>query len=116
MASKTDKELAIAKLMVSRQKATSLLARLRLNNEDDAADDVGERIEALDKEIEKLLESLLDSWVSNVTPQLEQLGNANGKIQATIRGVMDRQKRAANIVKALGLLDEVIGIAKTFLV
>lgn len=116
MASKADKELAISRLMVSRQKATSLLARLRLNNEEGAAADIDEKIKALDKEIEGLLESILDSWAANVTSEIEEIGKANSKIQAAIRGVNDRQKRAASVVKALALLDDVIGIARKFLV
>lgn len=115
MASEADKELAIARLMVSRQKATSLVARLRLNREEDAAEDVGERIKTLDEEIEILLESILEKWAANVTAEIEEIGKANGKIQAAIRGVNDRQKRAASVVKALGLLDDVIGIARKFL-
>ena len=115
MASSDDKEESVRKLSITRQKAASLRARLKLLKENDKADEVSKRITKLDKRIEQLILAMMKAWKNNAKVRIEEIGQSNKRIQTAINGVKDRNKRAQQIVKAIGLIDDVIGIAAKFI-
>lgn len=109
--SQSQKEKIVRGLLIARQKATSLRARLRLLGESDAAASVTDQVEVLDARIEELLEDMMSAWRGTAQSKINQISRANTKLQGTIRGVRDRERRANEVVKAIGLLDSVIEIA-----
>lgn len=115
MTSKQNKEAAVAALMVTRQKATSLRARLLLQGEAEAAKKVAKRITKLDAKIEALLAKMMKSWASGASTRVGEIKSANKRIQTAIAAMKKKEKRAQQIVKAIGLIDDVIGLAAKFL-
>ena len=115
MATQANKEEIVRRLLITRQKAASLRTRLRLLREEEAEATIADKVMELDDRIEDLVEAMMADWRGNAQSKIEAIAAANTRIQEAIRKVRDRNRRAQEIVKAVGLIDDVIGIAGAFL-
>jgi septal ring factor EnvC (AmiA/AmiB activator) len=110
-----NKEEAVKQLSNTRHKAAMLMTRLMLAKEQQSADKVKDRIAKLDTRIKGLLQDMMQSWKSRADEKNQEISALNKKIQKSIAAVQDKKKRAAEVVKALGLLDDVIDIAAKYI-
>jgi len=107
------KEELIQGLLVTKQRANILEVRLLLRGETgEEAKKVAEKSKALTRQIDKLLGQVMDEWQGQAAKIIKDIKTANAALQRSITNIRKKVQTAQNIVKAIGLIDEVITIAK----
>ena len=112
MIPKDSKEAVIQRLLVTKQRANTLEVRLLLAGKSEEAGKVAKRSKALTRQIEKLLGQVMDEWAGESTKIIADLKTANAGLQTSITNIKKNVKTAENIVKAVGLIDDAIVIAR----
>ena len=116
MPTSTEKQQIIQKLSQVKQGLIKLETRLRLRNNKDEANRVATKSKALQKEIDKLLKHVIDEWLGAAREVLGDIKKANDSLQTAIGDIQRKVEVARNVVKVIGLVDDVIGFAKTALI
>ena len=112
MIPKSSKEEIIQRLLVTKQKAHALEVRLLLSDKEDDAKKVAKKSKALTRQIDKLLGQVMDEWQGQATKIIMDIKTGNAALQNSITNIKKNVKTAQNIVKAIGLIDDAIAIAK----
>ena len=112
MIPKNSKEEIIQRLLVTKQKAISMKVRLLLRDKKDDAKKVRKKSRALSRQIDKLLGQVMDEWQDQGTKIIKEIKTVNSALQKSITNIKKNVKTAQNIVKAIGLIDDAIAIAK----
>jgi conjugal transfer/entry exclusion protein len=115
MPSPTEKEQIIRKLSQVMQSLIKLETRLRLQKKETEADNVAKKCKALQKEIDNLLKHVIDEWLGAASKVLGDIKTASDTLQTSIANIQKKLEVAKNVVKVIGLVDDVIGFAKTAL-
>lgn len=112
MIPKNSKEEVIQKLLVTKQRANILEVRLLLRNKEEEAKKVAKKSKALTRQIDKLLGQVMDEWQGQATKIINDIKTANTTLQKSITNIKKKVQTVNNIIKAIGLIDDVIAIAK----
>jgi phage host-nuclease inhibitor protein Gam len=115
MPTSTEKQQIIQKLSQVKQGLIKAETRLRLQNEKAEANRVATKSRALQKEIDNLMKHVIDEWLGAAREVLGDIKKANDSLQAAISDIQRKVEVAKNVVKIIGLVDDVIGFAKTAL-
>jgi hypothetical protein len=115
MPSTAEKKQIIQKLLQMKQGLIKLETRLRLQQNKAEADDVAKKSKALQREIDNLLKHLIDDWLGAARKVMGDISRANDALQTAIANIQKKLDVAKNVVKVIGLVDDVIGFAKTVL-
>ncbi len=106
------KEEVVQRLLVAKQRANTLEIRLLLKGKEDEANKVRKKSKALTRQTDKLLGQLMDEWLGEATQVIQGIKTANAALQTAITKIKNNVEIAQNVVKAIGLIDDVIVIAK----
>ena len=115
MIAKAKKENIVQKLLITNQKATTMRTRLLIQGEADKAAEVQAKGQQLTNEIDNLLAQMMSSWAGNADQLAQKISGLNTNLQSTINKVKQRTQTAQQVVKAVGLIDDAISIAKSFI-
>jgi conjugal transfer/entry exclusion protein len=115
MPTSTEKQQIIQKLSQVKQGLIKAETRLRLQNNKDEANKVAAKSKALQKEIDNLLKRVIDEWLGEARKVLGDITKANDSLKTAIDNIQKKVEIAKNVVKVIGLVDDVIGFAKTAL-
>ncbi|WP_052417423.1 hypothetical protein [Cellvibrio mixtus] len=109
---KTD---AIHSMQVTLQRCQNLELILRFQEDSTNASLLGAKNKALRKQIDKLIIEAMKDWLEDAQEVTTKIKNANKNLQISITNVKNKKQKGENIVKALGLIDDVISIATSLL-
>ena len=115
MISKNSKEEIIQGLLVTKQKAHALEVRLLLKGKQKDGKKVARKSKALSRKIDILLGQVMDEWQGQGNKIIKDIKSANADLQRSIAEIKRNVKTAQNIVKAIGLIDDAIVMAKGFI-
>ena len=115
MISKNSKEEIIQGLLVTKQKAHALEVRLLLKGKEEEGKKVARKSKALSRQIDILLGQVMDEWQGQGNKIIKDIKSANADLQKSIAEIKRNVKTAQNIVKAIGLIDDAIVMAKGFI-
>lgn len=115
MMTQTSKEEIIDKLLFTLYRSGKLEARLLVTGEIDKADIVAEKSDALNQQIKTLIGQVMDEWLGQSTVVIKDIKITSANLQRSITKIKKNVNTAKNIVKAIGLIDDTITIAKKIL-
>ena len=115
MPTKKEKLQIIQKLTRFMQALVALQMKLRMQNKGNEADEVAKKAKALQKEIDKLVGSAIDEWLGEASKQVSAINQATSRLQAAVEDIQKKVEVARNVVKAVGLVDDMVDLAKGFL-
>jgi hypothetical protein len=108
----TDKEQLLEALMNARRQGQLAEISLRVQNKTAEAETLRERNARLSTEIDTLLGRMMDEWLGSAAQTIQGLTAANAQLEAAVAGIKKQIAVAQNVVKAVGLLDDALAIAK----
>jgi hypothetical protein len=108
---KENKQEVIQRLLVGKQKAHILETSLRFEGKGEEADKVALKASDLSNQIDTLLAQVLEEWLGQTDAIIQAVKTANTALQQSIRKIQQGVKTAENLVKAIGLLDDLIATA-----
>ena len=76
------------------------------------ADATAKKSKALQKQIDRLVKNSMDEWLGNSKGLIADIKSGNENLQKAINNIKKKVKSTENFVKAVGLIDDAIGIAK----
>ena len=106
------KEEILDRLIITRRKAQDIQARLTLKNKPAEAKKVKKKCSALTKEIDNLLAKLIQDWLGKAETVTRDIKTKNTALQTSIRNLKNDLNNAEKFGRVIGLIDDVIGIAK----
>lgn len=109
--SMTEKQELIQQLLVSKSKAYDAEFKLLLQGKPDEADEVKIHGKALSRRIDNLIAAAMSEWTGDAVQIVDHVRNTNRKIQRSIRGIQDSVSFSRNIIKLVGLIDDIVDIA-----
>ena len=112
MISKNSKEEIIQRLLITKQRSIALEVRLLVKGKSEEANKIKSKTKALTRQIDQLLSKLMDEWIGQAVMVIGNITKTNAALQTSITKVKNNEKTAENIVKAIGLVDDAINIAK----
>lgn len=92
-------------------KGHRLVLTLRFQGRTQEARRVEARAKKLSKHIDKLMAAAMDDWLGSATQLKLRLARSNNRIQYSLREIQKKKDVAANVVKIIGHLDDVIQLA-----
>ena len=110
MNDKPKKEEIIHSLQVTLQRSQNLELNLRFRNNKNAQE-IADKNKILSQQIDKLIVEAMQNWLVNAKKTTNNIKKINTDLQRAITNVRKQKKEAENIVKAIGLVDDVISIA-----
>ena len=108
----TKKEKVLESLMSTHRQGQLAEVSLRLQGKPDEADKIKPGNTRLSGEIDTLIGQMMDEWLGNAGPTMKDLTAVNGKLAAAVADIKKQINVTQNVVKALGLLDEAVAVAK----
>ena len=109
--SRKHKAAIIRGLIVTKQKSHLLELDLKFAAKFADARDQAESSKRLSRQIDRLLGQAMDAWSGRGKTTVTNIKTANASLQRAIREIGKDIRTAQNIVKALGLVDDVVAIA-----
>lgn len=109
------KEDAIQNLLVTLQRSQNLELNLRFRNDIENVKEIAKKNKQLNKQIDKLIVEAMQEWLVDAQVITNKVKKANTNLQRAITNVKKKKKVAQNIVKAIGLVDDVLSIGKSLL-
>lgn len=109
------KEDAIHSMQLTLQRSQKLEFRLRFEGDSVNASALETKNKELRRQIDKLIVKAIENWLKDAQVVTNDIKRANTDLQRAITNVKNKKQEADNIVKALGLVDDVISIAKSLL-
>lgn len=103
------------KLLAGLSKGVKLAALLARQGKTQDRKQVERRNDQLAEQAAKLRRAIHEEWRGQAEKTVEEIRELNGKLQSRIRSIEDTIATADKVVKALGHLDDLIGIAKKVL-
>ena len=97
-------------------KSRDLSRKLRMMGNMTEADNVKKLYKKVEKQSDVLAAAMIDVWLGEMVVVDKSLKNANANLQRAITKIKKNVDTAQNIIKAVGLIDDVISIAKSLLV
>ena len=97
-------------------KSRELSRKLRMMGNITEADNVKKLYKKVEKQSDVLAAAMIDVWLGEMVVVDKSLKNANANLQRAITKIKKNVDTAQNIIKAVGLIDDVISIAKSLLV
>jgi hypothetical protein len=83
-----------------------------LQGKPDEADKIRPGNTRLSREIDILIGQMMDEWLGDADRTMKDLTAVNAKLEAAVAEIKKQINVAQNVVKALGLLDDAVAIAK----
>jgi len=111
-----EKVAAISALQATRNSGEDAEMTLRIAGNAQDADQIWEANGRLRVEIDILIGRLMDAWIAQTNAQTAALATIRSQIDANVAQIKAQQNVAAQVVQILGYLDNVLTIAKNFLV
>lgn len=108
----SEKEKVLGSLMNAHRQGQLAEVSLRLQGKPDEADKIKPGNTRLSGEIDTLIGQMMDEWLGDADRTVKELTAANAKLEAAAAEIKKQINVAENVVKALGLLDDVVAIAK----
>ena len=115
MNDKQKKEETIHSLQVTLQHSQNLETILRFQKNDENVKKIADRNKNLSQQIDKLIVEMMQNWLADAQDATKKIKEANMNLQQAIANVNKKKNKAKNIVKAIGLVDDVISIATSLL-
>jgi hypothetical protein len=112
----TEKQTLLESLMATRSQADAAELRLRFQGKAEEADKIAQRTRVLSTEIDRLLAKIMEEWLGAATRLIGDVNAANGRLQAAVDDIKKTIAVAQRVVQALGMLDDVVAIAKKALI
>ena len=106
---------AIRAMNSTYQRGQDLEFELIFTGEQEAAKDTNKSNKTLSDEIDKLIVDAMKSWLKDANQVTKDVKKANASLQSAITAIKNTKKKGENIVKAVGLIDDVASIAKSLL-
>lgn len=108
----TKKEKVLESLMSTHRQGQLAEVSLRLQGKPDEADKIKPGNTRLSGEIDTLIGQMMDEWLGDADRTVKELTAANAKLEVAVAEIKKQINIAQNVVKALGLLDDAVAIAK----
>jgi hypothetical protein len=108
----TDKEKVLESMMAAHRQGQLAEVSLRLQGKPDQAEKLRPGNTRLSTEVDILIGQMMDEWLGNAGPTMKDPTAVNGKLAAAVADIKKQINIAQNVVKALGLLDEAVAVAK----
>jgi hypothetical protein len=108
----SEKEQLLTSLMDMRRQGQSAEIDLRFQQRTADADALKEANKRLTKQIDALLGRLMREWLGTAATAMTDLGNTSAALEAATADIKKKIAIAQNVVKAVGLLDDAVAIAK----
>jgi hypothetical protein len=105
------KQEIVQRLLVTKQRGHSLEITLRFKGKVDEADKVAASTAELSRRIEILLGQIIDEWLAQGADIVEEITRVNARLQNSITAIKKGVQTAQNVVKAIGFIDDAVGIA-----
>ena len=109
------KEETIHSLQVALQRSQNLELTLRFRRDNENVKEIEKRNIKLRKQIDKLIVEAMQDWLVDAQDVTKEIKKSNMNLQRAITSVKKKKEEAENIVKALGLVDDVLSIATSLL-
>lgn len=113
MASKEDKKDILQELANTKQTLINLETSLRLAKKTKDADEVRKKSKSLQREIDRLLASALEDWLGATKQLRTDIAKANKSLEGAIDDLKKKLEFAKNLIKVIGFIDDVIGLARS---
>jgi len=97
-------------LLATKRQAQRMAISLRMQGLEPEARNIEEKAAALSAQVDALLTAEMTAWEAKATGLLQRLKSINAGLDADIRAVRKRVGTAERVVKAIGRLDDVVGI------
>ena len=110
--SKPAKEDILDKLTESHRKGQKLAVRLVIGKKNAEAAAVKAANRKLQKQIDRLLTKLMKDWTGSAPSVIAKIGGINAKLQGVIRDIKKKIEVAQKVVRAIGLIDDAVSLAK----
>jgi hypothetical protein len=107
-----EKEKVLESLTAAHRQGQLAEVSLRLQERPDEAEKIKPGNTRLSTEIDTLIGQMMDEWLGDADRTMKDLTTANAKLEAAVTKIKKQINVAQNVVKTLGLLDEVVTIAK----
>ncbi|MHC5020929.1 MAG: hypothetical protein ACYTGX_12625 [Planctomycetota bacterium] len=111
----TNKRALLRALLNTKAAAIDLEFELIMAELDDAAQDVGRRIDRLTRQTKELRGALWEEWTGRAAALEAHLKKAASDVRRTVRDIRKSIKTAERVVKALGVLDDAIAAVATLI-
>jgi hypothetical protein len=108
----TEKEEILESLINSRRQGQLAELALRFQKKTDEAEKIWEENARLSTEIDILLGQMMEEWLGSADQAIKKLTAASTNLEAAVADIKKQINVAQNVVKVIGLLDDVVGIAK----
>jgi hypothetical protein len=105
------KRRALRQLSRTKEKAQALEFELRIQGNEEDANEVKKKREKLTGQIDDLLKRSMEAWLMSAAEVEADLNNANTSLQKAIRDIKGKAETAKNVVKAIGFIDDAVSIA-----
>lgn len=106
---------AIQSMQVTLQRCQNLELIVRFRGDVHSASQIGAKNKVLRKQIDNLIIEAMKDWLKDAQEVTANIKTANKALQTSITNVKNKKAAGENIVKALGLVDDVISIAASLL-
>lgn len=112
---KLSKENAIDSMQITLHRSRNLALEFRFYGDDTSALKLEKKNKELSKLIDKLIIAAVENWLLDAKKVTANIKKSNTSLQRSITSIKKKKNIGDNLVKALGLVDDVISIAKTLL-
>jgi MinD superfamily P-loop ATPase len=112
--SETTKKQAISDLIVAAQQAYHLHAALIFRDDEENAEKAGELSDRLDAQIDDLIAARMEDWIETSDDVVKEIQSSSDEVKADVADIAHGVASAKKVADALGLLDQVLSLAATF--
>jgi len=112
MSDEPNREQIIDSLLVTLQRGQNLALRLKFEGKTVQYAELKQKNQKLMREIDEIIEQAMTDWIGNIANLNSEVKTANKRLQAAITSIKADKKKGENIVKAIGLIDDILEIAK----
>ena len=109
--SMTEKQEIIQQLLASKTKSYQAEVKLLLKRMPEEANEVKTHGKELSRKIDRLIAQTMSEWMADSAIVINNVKSANIKIQRSINDIRNDVNIAKNVVKIVGLIDDIVKIA-----
>lgn len=111
-----DKEVTIQKLLIAQQRLQSLVLIFNLREDEEKSSQVQGKLDELSEQIDILIVEAMQDWLADAKTVIEDISTANSNMRKAITNIRNDKKEADNFIKVIGFIDDILLIARSFLV
>ena len=111
-----DKEVTIQKLLIAQQRLQSLVLIFNLREDEEKSSQVQGKLDELSEQIDILIVEAMQDWLADAKTVIEDISTANSNMRKAITNIRNDKKEADSFIKVIGFIDDILLIARSFLV